>query len=146
MRSAGTWRSMVLALIGGSQRSKPLKSRRMAHTRSTGASMIVLLTTRTIGSPSASELPLQGIEAALEHAVADVADQIGLPFRCAVELRRPFQEGALAVCDGGQPQGRNIVLDPHRRFKDRVGAEHVEVRQPQQLLADTIAVAHAKLP
>ncbi len=66
--------------------------------------------------------------------------QFGLALRRAVEFGRPFDEGAVAVGDRRQPQRRDVVLNAHRAFQDRVGAEHVVVGQAQQLFAETVAV------
>src|SRR5262245_25218307 len=90
-------------------------------------------------------MPLERIEAALEHAGADIGDQLGLAFRSAVEFRRPFAEGAVAVSDRSEPQGRDVTLHPHRRFEDRVGAEHVVVGEPEQTFADAVAVAQPEI-
>ena len=74
-----------------------------------------------------------------------LVDQLGLTLGRAIELGRPFGEGALAVGDRRQPQGRHIVLDAHRRFEDRVGAEHVVVGEAEQLLAQPVAIAQAEI-
>src|SRR5262245_15714210 len=94
---------------------------------------------------SAPERPLERVEAALEHAGPDRRRQLGLALRRAVELGGPFGKSALAVGDRREAQGRDIVLDPHRRLQDRVGAEHVIVREPEQALADAVAVAQPEV-
>jgi hypothetical protein len=79
------------------------------------------------GTASTSEHALERIEAALKHAASDRADQLGFALRRTVEFRRPFQEGLVAVGDRRQAQRRDLILDAHRRFQDRIGAEHVEI-------------------
>src|SRR5262245_13932151 len=128
-RSDGRWRSMLLVFTAGCQRSWPLKSRKSAHTRLTGASMIVLLTTR--GTASAPKLTLERIETTLEYGGTDVGHKLRLALGRAVELGGPLQEGALAVGDGREPERCDVVLHRHGRFQDRVGAEHVVIRQAQ---------------
>ena len=59
----------------------------------------------------------QRVEAALEHAAADIADKLGFPFGRAVELGGPFHEGLIAIGDRSQAQRGNVVLHPHRRFR-----------------------------
>ena len=68
-----------------------------------------------------------------------------LAFRRAVEFGRPFGEGAVAVGDRRQPQGRDVVHDAHRRFQDRIGAEQVVVGEAEQVFADAVAVAQAEV-
>src|SRR4029079_18432661 len=134
---------MVLVATAGCQRSWPLKSRSTSHTAPVGASRIVLLTTcGTLASKGA----LERVKTALEHAAADIADEFVLALGRTVELGAPFQKRLVAVGHRRQPQRGDVVLNPHRRFQDRIGAEHVEVGQPEQLFADAIAVAQAKIP
>src|ERR1700722_19725131 len=143
MRSEDCARSIVEVATAGCQRSWPLKSRSTFQTAPVGASRIVLLT--ICGTGSASERALERIEAALEHTATDVVDQFGLALGRAVELGRPFHERLFTVGDRRQAQRRDIVLDPHRRLQNRIGAEHVEVRKPEQLLANAIAVAQSEI-
>src|SRR5262249_52425539 len=124
-------RSIALLATAGCQRSWPLKSRSRSHTRSVGASITVDRTMRI--TASSSELPLERIEAALEDAAPDVRHQLGFAFRRTVEFRGPLDKGAVAVSDRREPQGRHIVVNPHRRFEDRIGTEQVEVGKAEQL-------------
>src|SRR5436305_6395192 len=114
MRSEACARSIVLVATAGCQLSWPLKSRSTFQTAAVGASRMVLLT--MCGTMLASEHALERVEAALEHAAADGIDQFGFALGRAVELGRPFQEGLVAVGNRRQAQGRNVVLDAHRRF------------------------------
>src|SRR3546814_1896398 len=50
-------------------------------------------------------------------------------FGRAVELGGPFKEGLVAIGDRRQAQRGDIILHPHRRLQDGVGAEHVVVGQ-----------------
>src|SRR3984957_15108733 len=143
MRSEDCARSIVLVATAGCQRSWPLKSRSTSHTAPVGASRIVLLT--ICGTASASERALERIEAALEHAAADVVDQFGFALGRAVELGRPFHEGFFAVGDRRQAQCRDVVLDTHRRLENRIGAKHVKVGEPEQLFANAVAVAQPEI-
>src|SRR5262249_11992409 len=54
-------------------------------------------------------------------------------------------KGLISVGDGCEPQRGDVILHAHWRLQDRVGAEHVVVRQAQELLADAIAVAQAEV-
>src|SRR6185436_10917175 len=99
----------------------------------------------TICGTLASEGALERIKAALKHAGPDIADQFVLALGCTVELGGPFEKSLVAVGHRREPQGSDVVLHPHRRLQDGVGAEHVVVREPEQLLADAIAVAQAKV-
>src|ERR1700676_2600283 len=94
---------------------------------------------------STSEHALECVEAALEHTGSDVVDEFGLALGSAVEVGRPFQEGLVAVGDRRQAQGRDIILDAHRRFQDRIGAEHVEIREAEQLFANAVAIAQVEI-
>src|ERR1700687_3356061 len=143
MRSEAWARSIVLVATAGCQRSCPLKSRSTSQTAPVGASRIVLLT--MCGTASAPEHALERIEAALKHAASDRADQFGLALGRTVEFRRPFQEGLVAVGDRRQAQRRDVVLDAHRRFQNRIGAEHVEIGKAEQLFANTVAVAQGEI-
>src|SRR5207244_237298 len=136
-------RSMVLVATAGCQRSWPLKSRSTFQTAPVGASRMVLL---TICGTLASEGALERIKAALKHAGPDIADQFVLALGCTVELGGPFEKSLVAVGHRREPQGSDVVLHPHRGLQDGVGAEHVVVREPEQLFADAIAVAQAKIP
>src|SRR5712664_2054311 len=143
MRSAACARSIVLVATAGCQRSWPLKSRSTFQTTPVGASRIVLLT--MCGTDSTSEHALERIEAALKHTGSDRIDQFGLAFRRTVEFGRPFQEGFFTVGHRRQAQGRDVILDAHRRFQNRIGAEHVVVREAEQLFANTVAVAQREI-
>src|SRR5215475_140762 len=132
----------VLVATAGCQRSCPLKSRSTFQTAPVGASRIVLL---TICGTSASERPLERVEPALEHAAADVVDELDLTLRGAIELGGPFEKGMVAVGDRRQPQRRDIVFDAHGRLQDRIGAEHVVIGQAEQLLPDAVTVAQTKV-
>src|SRR5436190_15438227 len=128
LRTQPTWSlrsppSMRLASTTSCQRSWLLKSRSTAQTRSIGASMTVERTTRcSIGGLSArpDEMPLQRVEAALEHAVADVLRELALATGGAVELRAPFGKRACPIGDRRELERRDVVLDPHRAFEDGV--------------------------
>src|SRR5580704_11503979 len=135
---------MCESATAGCQASWLLKSRSTAQTCSIGASMTADLMTRCMRSPG-PEIALQGGEAGLEHALADVVGELPLPGGRRVELGRPFGKGAVAVGDRGQFQTRDVVLHSHRRFQDRVGALVVVIRQGQELLADGAAVFEAKV-
>src|SRR6267143_1565954 len=63
----------------------------------------------------------------------------------AVEIGRPFQEGLFTVGHRRQTQCRDVVLDAHRRFENRIGAEHVVVREAEQLFANAVAVAQREI-
>src|SRR6266849_1828647 len=143
MRSAACARSIVLVATAGCQRSWPLKSRSTFQTTPVGASRIVLLT--MCGTDSASEHALERIEAALKHAGSDRVDQFSLALRRTVEFGRPFQEGLFTVGHRRQTQCRDVVLDAHRRFENRIGAEHVVVGEAEQLFANAVAVAQREI-
>src|SRR6266404_3804797 len=143
MRSAACARSIVLVATAGCQRSWPLKSRSTFQTTPVGASRIVLLT--MCGTDSASEYALERIEAALKHAGSDRVDQFGLALRRTVEFGRPFQVCLFTFCHRLQTQCRDVVLDAHRRFENRIGAEHVVVREAEQLFANAVAVAQREI-
>ncbi len=64
---------------------------------------------------------------------------------CAVEFGRPLQKGLVTVGDRRQAQRRDIVLDAHRRFQDRIGAEHVVVGEAEQLFANAVAIAQGEI-
>src|SRR5689334_744900 len=119
-----------------------LKSRTTAQSRSTGASMIVLRTTFGI---SASEGTFERIKAALEHASADIGNQFAFLVGRAIEIGRPLDEGPVMIGDRGEPQGRHVVAEWHGRVEDRIGAEHVEVREAEQLLAQPVAVSKREI-
>src|SRR5262245_33661026 len=93
----------------------------------------------------ASKLPLQRVETALKDTAADIADQLGLAFRRAIEFCRPFDERSFAVGDRRQPQRGDIVLDAHRGFENRIGAEQIEIREAEQLLANALAVTQTEI-
>src|SRR5260370_14529507 len=141
MRSAAWARSIVLVATAGCQRSWPLKSRSTFQTAPVGASRIVLL---TMCGTLASESALERVEAALKPPSADIADEFVLPLGRAVELRGPFEERLVAIGHRSEPERCDVVLYAHGGFQDGVGAEHVVVGQPEQFLADAIAVAQAK--
>src|SRR3546814_5295873 len=111
------------------------------YTASSGASMTV---ERCTWATSASKLPLQGLEAALEDGAADAGGELGLAFDGAVEARRPLGEGAVAVGHRRQLQRGDVVLHAHRRFEDRIAAGEVIVGERKQLLADEAAVLKSK--
>src|SRR5688572_33385763 len=102
-RSLGWPPSMRLRSTTSCQRSWLLKSRSTAHTRSIGASITVERTTRcSIGIAGEAlaarrEVALQRIQAALEHALADVLGELPLAAFDAVELGAPLGEGARTV-------------------------------------------------
>src|SRR5262245_53367033 len=105
LRTQPTWSlrsppSMRLCSTASCHWSWLLKSRSTAHTRSIGASITVERTTRCSIARSCdlsrAEMPLQGIEAGLEHAVADGLGQLALALRRTVELGAPFRKGAHA--------------------------------------------------
>src|SRR5882757_5851265 len=98
---------MALVATAGCQRSCPLKLRSTCQTAPVGASRMVLL---TICGTLASKSAFQRVETALEHAAADIADKLGLPFGRAVELGAPFHESLVAVGDRRQPQCGDVVL------------------------------------
>src|SRR5829696_6622972 len=134
---------MVLVATSGCQWSWPLKSRSTFQTAPVGASRMVLL---TMCGTLASEGALERVKAALKHAGPDIADEFVFALGRTVELGGPFHERLVAVGHRRQPERRDVVLHPHRRLQDRVGAEHVVVGEPEQLFADAIAVAQAKIP
>src|ERR1700728_4084934 len=105
--------------------------------------MIVERTMRIIGS--SSELAFQGVEAALKNTASDGGYELSLSFRRAVEFRRPFDKGPLAVGDRRQSKRCHVVLDTHWRFEDRICAEQVKVRKAQKFFSDSIAVAQAEI-
>src|SRR6266516_791691 len=128
MRSEAWARSIVLVATAGCQRSWPLKSRSTFQTAPVGAPRMVLL---TICGTLASKGPFQRVKPALEHAAADVVDELGFAFGRAVELGRPFGKGLVAVGDRGQAKRGDVVLHPHWGLQDGVGAEHVVIGQSQ---------------
>src|SRR3546814_8987576 len=73
---------------------------------------------RCTWATSASKLPLQGLEAALEDGAADAGGELGLAFDGAVEARRPLGEGAVAVGHRRQLQRGDVVLHAHRRSEE----------------------------
>src|SRR3954462_1811624 len=102
LRTQPTWSprsspSMRLSATTSCQRSWLLKSRSSAHTRSIGASITVERTTCCSKELSPREVRLEGVEAALEDAVADRLDELLLARLDAVELRAPLGEAARAV-------------------------------------------------
>src|SRR5262245_2011413 len=115
-----------------------LKSRTTAQSRSTGTSTIVL---RTTFGTSASEGTLEGVKAALEHAPADVGDQFAFLVGRAIEIGRPLDEGPVLIGDRGELQGRHVIRQRHGRVENRIGAEHVEIGEAEQLLAQPVAVS-----
>src|SRR5713226_6027856 len=129
MRSAACARSIVLVATAGCQRSWPLKSRSTFQTTPVGASMIVLLT--MCGTPSASENALERIEAALKHAGSNGVDEFGLALGRTVEFGGPFQEGLFPIGDRCQAQGRDVILDAHGRFENRIRAVHVVIGEAE---------------
>src|SRR5829696_8662011 len=133
---------MVLVATAGCQRSWPLKSRSTFQTAPVGASRMVLL---TMCGTLASEGALERVKAALKYAGPDIADEIVFALRRTVELGGPFHERLVPVGHRRQAQRCDVVLHPHRRLQDGVGAEHVVVGQPEQLFADAIAVAQAEI-
>src|SRR6185436_3312982 len=103
LRTQPTWSlrsspSIRLSATTSCQRSWLLKSRSTAQTRSIGASMTVERTTccsaMVAGGrrSAATEVPFQGVEAALEHALADQLDELALARLGAVELGAPLGE------------------------------------------------------
>src|SRR6185295_19810250 len=143
---------MRLSATTSCQRSWLLKSRSTAQTRATGASITVERTTccramavsdRKGGArpSSPAEVVLQGIEAALEHALADQLDELALARLGAVELGAPLGEAARAVGHRRELERRDVVLDPHRALEDLVDARVVVVGKREQALADHAAVA-----
>src|ERR1700679_20073 len=104
--------------------------------------MIVLLTTWAILT---AERPFQGVKTTLEYAPANIGDELAFALGRAVEFRRPFDEGPFRIRHRRQTQRRDIVLDAHRRFQDRIGAEHVVVGEAEQLFPDTVAVVQAEV-
>src|SRR4029079_14460209 len=157
--------SIRLSATTSCQRSWLLKSRSTAQTRSIGASITVERTTRCstrLSRPSAGprgrprplggqrpnasaaassprEVALEGVEAALEDAVADRLDERPLAPFVAIELGAPFGEAPRAVGHGSELQRRDVVLDAHRAFEDLVDALVVVVREREQTLADSTA-------
>src|SRR5215207_1359674 len=108
LRTQPTWSlrsspSMRLSATTSCQRSWLLKSRSTAQTRSIGASITVERTTfcsiacRGGARSAPAEVALQRVEAALEHAAADLLGQLPLAAFGAFEFGAPFGEGARAV-------------------------------------------------
>src|SRR5438067_7613830 len=148
-RTQPTWsgaspRSIVEGPTAGCQAEWLLKSRSTAHARSIGASITADRRTRIIGTTPRGVLPsddlLQRVEGRLEHVLPDLLCQRRFALRGTVELRPPFGEGAVALRDGGQLEGGDVVLDPQRALEDRIAALIVVVRERQKALADHAAV------
>src|SRR3982751_6086955 len=118
-----------------------LKSRSTAQTRSIGASMTVERTTRWSTPSPAHEKALQGIEPALEHALADRLDELLLALLGAVELGAPLGKAARAVGHRRELERGDVVGDAHRALEDLVDARVVVVGEREQPLADHSAVA-----
>src|SRR3954468_24585471 len=90
LRTQPTWSprlspSIRLSATTSCQRSWLLKSRRIAQTRSIGASITVERTTCCSTKLSPAEVTLEGVEPALEHALADQLDELALARLGAVE-------------------------------------------------------------
>src|SRR5436309_9272122 len=79
-----------------------------------------------------SKQALQGVEAALEHALPDILGKLRLASGFAVELGRPFGEAAIAVGDRRQLERRHIVRDTQRAFEDGIGAAQIEIGKSEQ--------------
>jgi hypothetical protein len=78
--------------------------------------------------------------------VPDLLGQRLLALGGALELRPPLGECAVALGDGGQLEGGDVVLDAHRALQYCVAALVVVVRQRQQALANDAAVAQPEVP
>src|SRR6185295_3428744 len=117
-----------------------LKSRSTAQTRSIGASITVDRTTCCSTGLSSREVRLEGVEAALEDALADRLDELALARFGAVEFGAPLGEAARAVGHRRELERRDVVLDPHRALEDLVDARVVVVGKREQALADHAAV------
>src|SRR6478735_2769331 len=146
LRTQPTWSlrsspSIRLSATTSCQRPWLLKSRSTAQTRAIGASITVERTTCCSTELSPAEVALQGVEAALEHALADRLDQLALAALGAIELGAPLGEAAGAVGDRRELEGGDVVLDPHRALQDLIDAGVVVVGKRQQALADHAAVA-----
>src|SRR5262245_50603419 len=92
-----------------------------------------------------SELALESIKAALKNAASDRRDELDLALRVAVEFRGPLGKSPIAVGDWGETQSCHVILDPHGRFENRIGAKEIEVRKAEKLFPDAIAVAQAEI-
>src|SRR6185503_10806253 len=112
--SAGSPCSISDWATTGCQAAWLLKSRRMAHTRSIGASMTADRTTLIMAVQLTPDEGLQMREPGLEHALADLVGQGLLSLGRTVELRRPLGEGPVAVGHRRELQRGNVVLDTHR--------------------------------
>src|SRR5271155_4236214 len=134
IRSPSASSSIALEATAGCQRSWPLKSRSNAQTSSSGAATIVLRRTSTM--PSAGEPGLQRIQTRGEDLAADILDQRILAVGRGVEFGAPFGEGVIVLRDRYEPQGRQIVLDAHRAFENRIHTGHLIVGQREQPLAN----------
>src|SRR6187455_2862457 len=133
--------SIRLSTTTSCQRSWLLKSRSTAQTRSIGASITVDRTTCCSTGLAPREVRLEGVEAALEDALADRLDELLLARLGAVELRAPLGEAARAVGHRRELERGDVVLDAHRALEDLVDARIVEVGKREQPLADHAAVA-----
>src|SRR4051794_37857461 len=141
LRTQPTWSlrsppSMRLASTASCHWSWLLKSRSTAQTRSMGASMMVERTTFCSMGAAASgavndsarprrwrfhrfsaQIALQGVEAGLEHALADRPHELALAAGGAFELRAPLREAACAVGDRRELQRRDVLLHAHRALE-----------------------------
>jgi hypothetical protein len=91
-----------------------------------------------------AELLFQRFEPGNEHAVADLRRHRLFAARSHVEISPPFGESAVSDRDRRQPKSRDIVLHWHRRDKDVVGEETIDVGERQQLFAQMPAASHRK--
>src|SRR5260370_26193571 len=94
---------------------------------------------------STCELRLERAEASRKDIAADRLDEPVLLFRRRVELGGPLREGVIEVRYRDQAKGRNIVLDAHLAFQNRILERHFVVRERQQALANAAAVLEEEL-
>src|ERR1700722_2310012 len=144
MRSPDASSSSRLTATAGCQLSWPLKSRRISQTCSSGAWRIVLRRTSTMGLQR--EPDLERSQSRAEDVARDIVDYLSFAIGRGVKFGAPFGEGLVAVGDGYQAQGRDIILDAHRAFEDRIGAGHFIIGERQQPLADAPAVLQPEIP
>src|SRR3982750_3362492 len=114
LRTQPTWSlrsspSMRLSATTSCQRSWLLKSRSTAQTRSMGASITVERTACCSTALAPGEMSLEGVEAALEDALADRLDELLLARLGAIELRAPLGEAARAVGDRRELERGDVV-------------------------------------
>jgi hypothetical protein len=66
------------------------------------------------------EAHLEGVEAALKHALTDTLRELLGALGWTIELGHPLGERAIAIGDRGELQGGDIVGHPHGAFENGI--------------------------